>query len=289
MSLGTAAQLFTVEQAARQRAACGLWIDHALHTVTLETPFARDYGRDALVTCALAGAHLLSPVDFRDVWLVSGADGHVAWSALVSGSHAGSSAAFGPASGRAVHALGGGAARLIGGRVGDLYWFDDTLALTRAAGADPQHVADALRLAEITPLGLDPAMDQRPIAGAALLPGAPGWLAAWLSVLVQKRPDQVEGLYAAPATLTLTAGRSVAGADAIARHWLALLLALPDLRLWPERFMLEGDRAALLWRLSATGPNGPVRNIPVLSMWQLEGGRIMAERLLLDEVSLLAR
>lgn len=289
--MSAADTLFGWERAARQDGAVGVWHAAALHTALLRTPFGEAYGREGLVAAATARAVQLRDQSLGEPLLVSGMeDGRAlaAWAAPVTARR----------DGAMVTGLAGGLARLVDGRAAEVWCFDDTGALCRDTGRDPSDHAAAHPVPPLD-IGADPLGSQLPPdPAAALPPGTPAILGRWLAMVAHRRFDRAAELYADGADIVL-AGTAETGVAAGTRQLLEVLAALPDAVALPETAVFDPaapDRAALLWHISgchtAPGlgapPTGRRLRLPVLSLFELAGGRIVRERRLLDRVALLA-
>jgi steroid delta-isomerase-like uncharacterized protein len=93
------------------------------------------------------------------------------------------------------------------------------------------------------------------------------------------------------------AGGLAAGRDAIEKLYATYMGAFPDLRFEQDGLLIDGDRVALLGRVSGTDDGGfmgmpPTRrhvSVPIVFVYQLEGGLIVRERRIYDFTGLLVQ
>lgn len=303
--MSSAELMFGWEKAAREVPAPGVWQGAALHNAELRTPIGDFYGREGFTAAATARALLLANQALADPLLVDGEqDGEAlaAWSATLAAEHAGDSDVFGPASGAPVKGLVGGLARMVEGRVMEAWAFDDADAVCRAAGRDPVEAARACPVA-VPGIGADPLSSQ--LAPDPTLAFPPGLdpvlrevLGGYLTMVGRRHFDLAGWLYAPDARVELSGAGPALSAGEGVRPWLPLLAAMPDAVALVETVVAspaQPGRAALLWHLTgchtAPGlgvpPTGRRLRVPVLSLLELSGGRIVRERRLLDRVALL--
>lgn len=93
------------------------------------------------------------------------------------------------------------------------------------------------------------------------------------------------------------AGGTATGAEAIERLYRTYFAAFTDMRLQQDALLIDGDRVALLARVTGTDNGGfmgmpPTRrpvSIPIVFFYELENGRIVRERRVYDFTGVLVQ
>ena len=93
------------------------------------------------------------------------------------------------------------------------------------------------------------------------------------------------------------AGGLATGREAIEKLYATYIVAFPDLRFEQDQLLVDGERVALLGRVSGTDDGGfmgmpPTRrhvSVPIVFVYELEGGRIVHERRIYDFTGVLVQ